>query len=341
MKNIRKISTVTIEDVAQAANVSVATVSRVLNNGSTVTDKSRNAVIAAIKDLGYVPNIAARNFRKRESRVILVVAPNFTNPFYAHILDGISDAARAHNYNAFISSHNENSHGEFLKNAFETRQIDGAILLASTMNDEWLGDLARKYPLVQCAEYVDALNIPSVSIDNYSAMREIINHLIQIGHRRIALISSTNCYISTKLREKAYNDAIRAANFEIEPMITFAAENYTFESGMTAAQQLMSLPRSPTAIACVSDVLALGAMAEIQRRGKSVPGDISVAGFDDVDYTKMAHPYLTTIEQPCYEMGKRSVELLLNYMQGNTNESRIFMNYTFQQRESTAKLICQ
>ena len=327
-------------DVAKEAGVSVATVSRVINNSDTVTQETINKVRLAIDKLSYTPNVTARNLRKHESQMILVLAPNFTNPFYAHVLNGISEAAQERGYSAFICSYKETDPEDFLCRMLETRQADGAILLASTPDYSWLETLSRKYPIVQCAEYIEDAEICSVSIDNYAAMREAIAYLLNIGHRRIGLITSNNNYISTQQRERGYYNELAALKSNgIRSAIAYAAEDYTFESGVKAMRELLDAGNPPTAVACVSDVLALGAISEIQSRGLSVPDDISVMGFDDVDYTKMFHPFLSTVAQPCYDIGCRSVELLCDQVQNGLTPQRVFLPHKLKIRETTHVLI--
>lgn len=335
---MRKTNCVTVVDVAREAHVSVATVSRVINNSDVVASETIDRVRKAIEKLDYTPNATARNLRRQESQMILVLAPNFFNPFYAHILNGISEAAQALGYNAFICGYKDDNPKDVLYRMLETHQAIGAILLASIQKYSWLEDLAKRYPIVQCAEYIDGAKVSSVSIDNYSAMREAIAYLVDIGHRRIGLITSKNDYISTFQREKGYRDEL-AGQIEARASlsIAYAAEDYTFKSGILATKELLDSDNIPTAIACVSDVLALGAISEIQRRGLSVPEDISIIGFDDVDYTKMFHPFLTTISQPCYDLGITSVNVLFELIRNKGGYKKVVLPYAIKIRETTCK----
>ena len=182
---------VTIEEVAKLAGVSVATVSRVLNNSETVRPATAEKVSAAIKALDYTPNQSARNLRRSESRVILTLAPNFSNPYYSRILTGIGDLAHDCEYSVLICNTAGEAENEkrFLK-MLEQHRADGAIVLGCHGNHGWLRNYAAEYPLVQCCEYVPALDSPSVSIDNYSAALETVNYLISLGHERIAMMSA-------------------------------------------------------------------------------------------------------------------------------------------------------
>lgn len=329
---------VTIEEVARTAGVSVATVSRVLNNSATVKPATAEKVKAAIQNLAYTPNQSARNLRRNESRVILTLAPNFSNPYYSRILTGIGDLAHDLGYSVLIC----NTAGE-VKNEkqslkmLETHRADGAIFLGCHRDSQWLREYAAKYPIVQCCEYVPGLSVPSVSIDNYRAAYETVTYLSHLGHTRIGMLSADNDYISTSLRYQGYRDALQAAGLSVSPRnFVLADADYSFPSGFSAVSDILKGDKRPTAIFCVSDILALSAISAAEEAGLSVPQDLTVSGFDDVDYTTMFHPYLTTVAQPCYEMGQRSLELLLEYIRDPQKAAeQLFVPYTLTVRESS------
>lgn len=306
----------TMADVAREAGVSVATVSRLLNNLGTVSPETAGRVYRAIEKLSYEPNLLARNFRRSESRVILILSPNFTNPYYAHILSGIGDAAAEEGYSALIFNTADDPARE--REALEMlkkRRADGAILIASDVNCAWLLEYANNFPLVQCSEYGPDVDIPHVSIDNYRATQQAMEYLVGLGHRRIAIISSENEYISTALRLKGYRDSLaRHGITPREDYIGYASRDYSFKSGKKTARDLLGVAPRPTAIFCISDTLALGAITAAREMGFRVPEDVSVIGFDDVEHTTMFHPYITTVAQPCYELGKQSAHLLCAQM---------------------------
>ena len=331
---------VTIERVAQRAGVSVATVSRTLNNSPAVKPATAQRVRQAVEALGYVPNQSARNLRRNESQVILALAPNFSNPYYSRILTGIGDRAWELEYSVLVCNTlgHANSERRFLK-MMESHQADGAILLGCHWDYSWLARFAQRSHIVQCCEYVPDLACPSVSIDNYAATREMVAYLQRLGHRRIAMIGADNQYISTRLRRQGYLDAMEEGGLEIrEDWYRLADADYSFASGQTAAQALLAAAPRPTAIFCVSDILALSAIAAAQELGLSVPGELTVTGFDDLDYTTMMHPHLTTVAQPCHEMGRQSVDLLLDGLldREEPSEQQIFLPYRLMERESAA-----
>lgn len=334
----------TIEDVAHKAGVSVATVSRVLNGSDGVRAGTVERVQKAISALDYVPNFAARNLRRNETRAVMLVAPNFTNPYYSHILAGIGDAAHALEYSVFICNMEEaDAVRRLLDSVVKNHRADGAILLASAHDADWLGYYGQELPIIQCCEYTGKARLPHVAIDNYRAAYESVEYLLNLGHRRVATLSSSNKYISTKLRYEGYCDALKAAG--VEPRADYCAQagpDYSYNSGYVMANKLLSLPERPSAVFCVSDILALSVIAAAKDRGLRVPEDLSVMGFDDVDYTTMLHPHLTTVSQPCYEMGRRSMELLLAYKEAFPAAPQAEpMPHKLVLRESTAPFVEQ
>lgn len=330
---------VTIGDVAKYAGVSVATVSRVLNNSETVKPATADRVLAAIRDLDYVPNQSARNLRRSESGVILTLAPNFSNPYYSRILTGIGDLAHDSAYSVLICNTGGRPENEerFLK-MLDAHRADGAIFLGCRKDNPRLKDYAQRHPIVQCCEYVPELEQPSVSIDNYAAAAETVRYLIAQGHRRVALLSAGNDFISTQLRRQGYEDVLHQAGLYCgDELVAYADADYSYNSGLTAADALLRLRPRPTAICCVSDILALSVISRAHDLGLRVPEDLSVTGIDDVDYTTMFHPQLTTVAQPCYEMGQESLRILLRMLRGGQPpRTRTFLPYKLVLRESVA-----
>lgn len=336
---------VTISDVAKMAGVSVATISRVLNNSNLVKPDTAEKVRQCISELGYIPNLSARNLRKNESGIILILAPNFTNPYYAEILSGIGDEAKEKGYSVLICKTDDDKEEEIaVLNMLHTQRADGAILLSSTDKDEWLQEYVDKYPIVQCCEYSPSLNISHVSIDNYKAAYEMVKYLIGIGHRRIGTISSKNDYISTELRYEGYRDALVDSEVPVdESLVVYSSEDYSFSSAYEAAKILLTRNDRPTAVFCISDILALGSISAAMELGLRVPQDVSITGFDDCgDYSTMVHPHLTTVAQPCYEIGRTGLSLLHKQISRTDKEDdglkkRIFLPHKLVVRESTTE----
>lgn len=328
----------TMADVAREAGVSVATVSRVLNNQEIVSPDTADRVYAAIAKLKYEPNLLARNLRKNESRVILILSPNVTNPYYAHILSGIGDVATKLGYSALIFNTGDDLAREReALDMLSKHRADGAILMSSNIGCNWLLEYADQFPIVQCSEYDPNVDIPHVSIDNYKATQDALEYLLELGHKRIAIISSENEYISTSLRLRGYKDAL--ARHGITPnadYIIYASRDYSFKSGKAKAKELLNITPRPTAIFCISDTLALGAITAAKELGLNVPQDVTVVGFDDVEHTTMFHPYITTVAQPCYELGMQSAYLLHDQMtQKKAMPRQMILNHQLIVRESS------
>lgn len=330
----------TMADVAREAGVSVATVSRLLNDQEVVNPDTAARVFAAIEKLSYEPNLLARNLRKNESRVVLILTPNVTNPYYAHILSGIGDMCTSLGYSSLIFTTGDDLNRE--REAFDMlkkHRADGAILMASNIGCSWLLEYSSQFPIVQCSEYDPSVDIPHVSIDNYQATVETMEYLIDLGHRRIAIISAENEYYSTSLRLQAYRDTLKKHSIDPrEDYIIYASRDYSFASGKSKAKQLLNVQPRPTAIFCISDTLALGAITAANELGCDVPGDVTVIGFDDVEHTTMFHPYITTVAQPCYELGKQSAKMLYSLMNHSKEiPHQMILEHKLIVRESSAQ----
>lgn len=329
---------VTIEQVAARAGVSVATVSRVLNNSDAVRPKTAMRVRDAIEALNYTPNQAARNLRRNETRVILALAPNFSNPYYSNILTGIGELAHEKGYSVFICNTDGKAENEkAMLETLEAHRADGAIFLGCQKHYTWLSGYAERFPLVQCCEYVPELPIPSVTVDNYAAAKQAVGYLLSLGHRKIAILSADNAHISTQLRLQGYLDAMCEAGAAVkEDWITRADPVYSFPSGRRCAEQLLALSDRPTAVFCISDILALSVIYAAQDMNLAVPQALSVMGFDDIEYSAMYRPHLSTVAQPMYELGRRSTAMLIDAIQtGTAAAARVFLPHELKIRESS------
>ncbi len=328
----------TILDVSKEANVSAATVSRVLNGKGSVSPEVFKRVMDAVERLQYVPNVSARNLRRNESRIILILAPNVTNPYYTHIIAGIGKAAHQMGYSSFLcNTEGEQTQEEQILNMLKRHQADGAILLATEQHSLWLAPYAEQFALVQCSEFDPDLPIARVSIDNYAAARDVMDYLLKLNHTRIGIISSVNKYVSTALRMKGYRDALIQAGIAVkEEYARYATIDYTFKSGFDAARSLLSQEKRPTALFCISDMLALGAIASAREMGFRVPEDVTVVGFDDVEHTTMFHPHVTTMAQPCFELGEKAMEMLLCQLNRTPTPHEVILPHKLMIRESSA-----
>ena len=327
---------ITIQDVANAAGVSVATVSRVLNNHPSVSNKTREKVQRIIKELNYQPNLLGRNLRRSETKMILVLLQNISNPFYSKVVKGIEDVGYKNGYHIMVCNTDsdptkENVYLKLLKN----RLVDGVIFMAPVLSDEELTQIGKNYCVVQCCEYKESADVSSVSIDNEAASYRAIQHLLGQGHKRIGLINGNSGLISDKQKEKGYKRALADAGMVFDPQL-IQYESYGYRGGLRATKYFLSMERRPTAIFAISDIIAIGAIKEIKSNGLDLPKDMAIVGFDDTGIASMYDPALTTISQPRYDLGRVTMEIMLERIRDNhAQNKRIFLEHNLVIREST------
>lgn len=329
---------ITIADVAKEAGVSVATVSRVLNKNGPVSPAALEKVNIAISKLNYQPNVWGRRLRRKESRMLLIFVPFISNPFYASIVSGIEDEARSHKYQTMlcITNGDKNREREFIELLFDG-QADGAISLCTDKDDVGISEVAEKVPIVQCCEFCKNARISHVSIDNFAAAEAVVRYLHSLGHEKIGFIGSINHFISSEERQKGFEYGMKKAGLCIrKEFMAFADRDYSFQSGITAAKQILCQADRPTALFCISDVLAMGAIRAAEGLGILVSKQLSVVGFDDVEYATMLNPMLTTVSQPRYSMGKMSAEMLIRQIETGEGQEGIFLDHKLVIRDSTA-----
>ena len=325
----------TIRDIAKEAGVSVATVSRVLNDNQIVTEKTREKVELAIQELNYQPSMLGRNLRTSKSQLMLVLIPSTSNPFYSEIIKGIQDAGITNHYNILLCEtdakpERENIYLNMLKN----KLADGMISMDPTINLNKLNELAETHPVIFCSEYEQDGVIPYVSIDSEMAAYEAVKHLIMTGNKKIALINSEKKYLYARLRQAGYERALKEFNLPIQEEWIIHTEDLGFESGAQGMCKLLELEDKPTAVFAVSDTLAIGAMKALDMDHDQERSPIAVIGFDNISFSTMTNPTLSTIEQPMYRMGVNAAEMLMKRMKGEEVES-VILDHKLIIREST------
>ncbi len=324
-----------IQHVAQKAGVSVATVSRVLNNATSVSPKTRHKVENAIKALNYEPSMLGRNLRNSESRLLLVLLPSISNPFYTEIVNGIQNTAIANNYNILLCETDSNPLRENIYfNMVKNKLADGVISMDPTVNMQKLNELAENYSVILCSEYEMGGSIPYVTIDNELAAYQAVKHLIKLGHHKIALINSDEKYLYARQRRNGYERALKEFDLSIRDEWIYHTKELEFQNGVQAMRIMFQLEEKPTAVFAVSDTLAIGALKGINGYGFHVPNDIAIVGFDNISFSNMTNPTLTTISQPMNKMGCIAVDMLINSIQGEKVES-VVLDHELIIREST------
>ncbi len=326
----------TIKDVAREAKVSVATVSRVLNKHENISLKTKITVKKAIDKLNYEPNMLGRNLRRSKSGMILALMPSISNPFYAQIVEGIEDIATRNNYTVLICGTDSNVDKENLYfNLLKQKLIDGVIMMNTLQEPEVINALAKKYPIIQCSEYSEEVDIPFISIDNKKASYDAIKFLVKLGHKDIALINSDEGFLYARRRKEGYMEALKESGIAIREEFVEQV-GLGFDNGRRMVKRLLKLKKPPTAIFAVSDILAIGAIKEIHESKLRVPEDIAVIGFDNVDFASISTPSLTTIAQPMYQIGCEATKMLLRRINDiDAPIDNIILDYNLIIREST------
>jgi LacI family transcriptional regulator, repressor for deo operon, udp, cdd, tsx, nupC, and nupG len=305
----------TISEVSKLAGVSVATVSRTLTMPEKVSAKTQIKVHDAVKKTNYKPNILARNFRTRKASTIVVLVPDIANIFFSRVIRGIEKTAMDMGYSVLIGDTQWLAEREYIySNMVKTSQADGIIQLHCRVPFEDNKDLS--FPIVNACDCVKDFAMPTIQLDNRAAAKTMTEHLISLGHKRIAVILGPSESTLTEDRFEGYKSAIE------ESGLTFNSEmistgDFSIKSGQKAAQELLSKRIKPTAIFCFNDEMAFGAIHHIKKAGFSVPDDISVVGFDDISFAEYCDPPLTTISQPAEEFGAKAMLMLYNILQNN------------------------
>ncbi|WP_050182457.1 LacI family DNA-binding transcriptional regulator [Domibacillus robiginosus] len=305
-----------MRDVAKRANVSPATVSRVLRQPDLVKKETKEKVIQIINELNYKPNMIASQFRTRETKTILVVVPDITRPFFSEVLRGIEHTALQNGYQVILGD-TENRierEKEYIELLYR-KQAEGAVLLTARMDRDSLKELSSQFPVVLACEYMDGLDIPTVSIDNISSARKVTEHLINVGHRKIAHISKGTDVILGKDRQRGYQQAMMSHDLPINPSWVQEGD-YDIDSGYKQMVKLLALEDRPTAVFVFNDEMALGSIKAVKDHGLRVPEDIAIVGFDNLPMASFFSPYMTTIDQPKYEIGQKAADLLLRLLKG-------------------------
>lgn len=324
-----------IQQVAKRAGVSVATVSRVLNGKDKVTAKTKQKVEEAIQDLNYEPSMLGRNLRNSESRIVLILIPSISNPFYFDIIKGIENMALSQNYNILLcETDSKPEKEEIYFDLLRKKMADGVISMDPAVNVETLKELAENYAIIQCSEYGGGIGIPYVTIDSEEASYRAVKHLIQIGHQKIALMNSDEKFLYARERRMGYERALQEHGILLNQDHIFYTQELGFEQGQLAMKKILQLEDWPTAVFAVSDLLAIGALKEINAAGLHVPKDMAVVGFDKIDFSNMTNPALTTVAQPMYKMGTVAARMLIDKIQGKTVDS-VVLGHELVIREST------
>ncbi|HAT3661301.1 LacI family transcriptional regulator [Klebsiella oxytoca] len=324
-----------IQKIARLAGVSVATVSRVLNNSDTVKAKNRERVLQAIKESNYQPNLLARQLRTARSNMILVMVSNIANPFCAEVVKGIEEEAEKNGYRILLC----NSGSDLARSTsglqlLSGKMVDGIITMNALSSLPELTTMIGDAPWVQCAEYADNGSISCVGINDVDAAQGAVSRLVDGGRNRIALINHDLSYRYSRLRERGYKSVLHVRELAYQ-QVTYASD-LSAAAGTRAMETLLAQKEKPDAVFAVSDSLAAGALRAIAQAGLRVPEDIAVIGFDGTELAEVVSPQLTTVEQPSREIGRTAVTLLMKRIDNpDAAVERVMMDWRVISRAST------
>ncbi len=312
----------TIKDVALLAGVSTATVSHVLNDTRFVSNELRERVLSAIEELAYRPSQIATSLRTKRSQSILLIIPDISNAFFPPLVRGVQDAFDKAGFSIIVGNtdRRRDREVEFLNLAQRT-QADGIIIIASEIGYEDLHPLAKEgIPAVLLGTHIEHPHLDVVRINNQAAAYEAVKHLIELGHRRIAIVFGPMSETSRRHRLNGYQQAMSEAGLPVARE-WIVEDSFDPADGYTTFWRLLEHPQRPTAIFVAADIVALEVLRLLQQTQFRVPDDISLVGFDDIPATLYTNPPLTTVHQPTYDMGQRAADLLLaRITEGNPAE---------------------
>lgn len=302
----------TIRDVAKLADVSISTVSRVMNAPDTVVPDKRDRVLKAIEALKYSPNALARGLIYKKTNTLGVVIPDIRNSYYAEIIRGMEDASKKQGYSLIICNTDRDRHRLFsYLNTFYEKQVDGLLYTSDPVFPDYYKELKRlRLPVVLVSTHSMEYELPSVKIDDEQAAFDAVKYLIDAGHRNIAMISfELGDSIAGHTRYQGFMRALREHDLEA------CKTNVLFVNGwnhdpLVAAEELMERFPGATAVFTASDELAIGLLCQLNRKGVLIPDDLSVIGFDNIRMSRLTIPALSTVAQPMYDIGFRAVEKL-------------------------------
>jgi len=316
---------VTIEMVAAEAGVSKTTVSFVLNNNPTISEKTRRKVLDIVQSLRYQPNVNARNLSSRKNKTICVVVPEFghifEDPYFSRALGGVYDEIEAMDYRITLrkASLSFASNKEFL-NLFRSSEISGMIYVGSTLDDYYLADFAGSdFPFVFMNSYLPGVEIPYVMVDCVKVGLLATNHLISLGHKRIARVAGSPNTVTARDIGVGYRKALREAGIEYDSKLEIG-DTYSPEAAVEAVLKLLDSDKSATAFMVANDIMAYSIMEALNRKGMRIPGDCAVIGCDNIDFSRLISPPLTSVDLKVFETARETVRLLFKTIEAGAEK---------------------
>jgi len=331
---------VNIKNVAKLAGVHPSTVSRVINNDSRISEKTKEKVLFIINKLDYTPNAIARGLKTKRTYTIGMLIPNITNPFYAEIVRGIENAANKSRFNVILCNSDDKLEKEILYlNILKEKRVDGLILGTAHVKDRSILELEKKnfpYILVSCD--IAGLDKNCVIMNDIAGGTIATEYLIKLGHRKIAHITGPLEVRSAINRLEGYMIALEKNHIKYKEELIVEGD-FRIAGGYKAMKKLLKLSEMPTAIFAANDLVAMGVMQAIQQKKYHIPKDFCIVGFDDIQLASFVHPPLTTVRQPTLEMGELAVKMLLRIIEkGEFNQKKVILKPELIVRKSCRKL---
>lgn len=330
----------TLDDVARTAGVSTATVSRCLNSPERVVEQTRKRVMSAVEQLGYTPNFGARAMAAKRTFTIGAIIPTMENAIFARGLQAFQEELHARGYTLLVSSslYQPEVEGEQIR-SLVARGADGLLLIGHDRDPSVYSYLqSRAIPVLSAWVYLPESDQPTVGFDNRQSMRALAQKVIDFGHRRIGMISGvTKGNDRAAARLAGLRDALAANGLDPEAMLLIETP-YEIENGAVALQSLMASDDPPSVVMCGNDVLAVGALRGARDMGLSVPDDVSITGFDDIELARIVTPQITTVHVPHHEMGRKAAQALIDMVEKRSTGASVELKSTLQIRDSLRDL---
>ncbi len=333
---------VSIKDVARAAQVTHATVSRALRNSPLVNAVTAERIRQIAATMGYRPDLIARGLVTRKTWAIGAVVTNIADPFIAEVISGVEELAMDNGYSVFLANCNADPDRELrVVRLFQERRLDGIVVVSSRVGALYMPLLSQhKVPIVLINSHHPDEFVHSVMIDNIGGSAAAVQHLIQLGHRRIAYLGDQYGLQSDTDRFGGYRQALAMADYPFVPELV-AHGNAKSDGAGPAIDRFLKLEKPPTAVFCYNDLTAVGAFRKIYSHGLRIPEDFSIVGFDDLSIASYTEPPLTTVRQPKQLMGRMAVEILCKLLSGSQEKTQIRLPGELIIRGSTSSPRCQ
>lgn len=307
-----------MSDVANLAGVSTMTVSRALNGNPNVSDETKRRVLAAVENLHYQPNELARSLREQRSRQIGIIVPNLFDPFFAILANAISQVAQKHSYSVVLSTSNELPEAEFAEaSRMLRRNVEGLVIIPAHVGRGPSLLLAREFehlPIVTLDRPIEGSRFDSILVENEHGARVGTEHLLALGHKRIAYLGLTDDLYTMKTRHAGYSAALEDRGLKSQSLILSS----DLEDAMTKVRVLLKGKRPPTAIFCANNLLTRHTLHSLQALGMHPPESIALAGFDDFETADLMRPGITVVCQPTEDLGKAAAKVLFTRLHGGT-----------------------